>query len=47
MNKVTGIALFLLPLTVPVIDLKYSGMFVCALATFAAVQEGHLIRTGA
>ena len=47
MNKFTGIALFLLPLTLSIIDLKYSGMFVCALATFAAIQEGHLIRTGA
>ena len=47
MNKFTGIVLFLLPLTVSIIDLKYSGMFVCALATFSALQEGHLIRTGA
>ena len=47
MNKLTGIALFLLPLTISVIDLKYRGMIVCALATFAAIQEGHLIRTGA
>ena len=46
-NKVTGIALFLFPLTLSVIDLKYSGIAVCALATFAAIQEGHLIRTGA
>ena len=28
------------------VDLKYSGFLVCALATFAAVQECHLIRTG-
>ncbi len=47
MNKVTGVALFLFPLTLSVMDLKYSGIFVCALATFAAIQEGHLIRTGA
>ena len=46
MNKVTGIALFLLPLTLSFVDLKYSGFLVCALATFAAVQECHLIRTG-
>jgi CDP-diacylglycerol--glycerol-3-phosphate 3-phosphatidyltransferase len=46
MNKVTGILLFILPLTLTLIDLKYSGAFVCAAATFAAVQEGHLIRTG-
>ena len=47
MNKVTGILLFALPLTLKVIDLKFSGAVVCAAATFAAVQEGHLIRTGA
>ena len=46
MNKVTGILLFALPLTLTVIDLKYSGAVACAAATFAAVQEGHLIRTG-
>ena len=46
MNKVTGILLFLLPLTLTVIDLKYSGAVAGAAATFAAIQEGHLIRTG-
>ena len=47
MNKVTGILLFALPLIISFIDLKYSGAFVCAAATFAAIQEGHIIRTGA
>lgn len=46
MNKATGILLFIFPLTLAFIDVKYSGMFVCAVATFAAIQEGHLIRTG-
>ncbi|MDD6814905.1 MAG: CDP-alcohol phosphatidyltransferase family protein [Firmicutes bacterium] len=45
LNKVTGAALFILPLTLSMIDLKYSGSFVCAIALFAAVEEGHLIRT--
>ena len=45
MNKVTGFFLFLLPLTLSFIELKYSGAVVSALATFAAIQEGHLIRT--
>ena len=45
MNKATGLLLFILPLTVSIIDLKYSGAFVCALATFSAIQEGHFIRT--
>ena len=47
MNKATGMLLFVLPLTLTFIDLKYSGAVVSILATFAAVQEGHLIRTGA
>ena len=46
MNKAAGILLFVLPLTITFIDLKYSGAFVSAVATFAAIQEGHLIRTG-
>jgi len=46
MNKVTGMLLFVLPITLTFIDLKYSGAFVSAAATFAAIQEGHLIRTG-
>ena len=45
MNKVTGILLFVLPLTLTFIDLKYSGAFVSAVATVAAIQEGYLIRT--
>ena len=45
MNKVTGILLFILPLTLSFIDLKYSAAVVCFIATFAAVQEGHFIRT--
>ena len=45
MNKVTGVLLFVLPLTLSFIDLKYSATVVCIIATFAAVQEGHFIRT--
>ena len=46
MNKVTGVLMVILPLTLRLIDLKYSGAIVCAAATFAAIQEGHFIRTG-
>ena len=46
MNKVTGGLLFALPLTLRFIDLRYTGAVVCAVATFAAIQEGHYIRTG-
>ena len=45
MNKVTGFLLFILPLTLTIIDLKYSAAAVSAAATFAAIQEGHYIRT--
>ena len=43
-NKVTGALLFVLPLTLTVIDLKYSAVIACAVATFAAIHEGHCIR---
>ena len=46
MNKITGLLLFLLPLTLSVIELKYSAIVVCTVATFSAIQEGHFIRTG-
>ena len=46
-RKLTGILLFILPLTLKLVDLKYSGAIVSAVATFAAIQDGHLIRIGA
>ncbi len=46
MEKLTGVLLFVLPLTFSIVPLKYSALPVCAVATFAAVQEGHFIRTG-
>ena len=46
MNKVTGALCFLWPFTLSFINLRYSAIAVCAAATFAAVQEGHVIRTG-
>jgi len=47
-DRITGtrILLFVLPLTVPVVALKYIAPFVCTAATFAAIQEGKHIRTG-
>lgn len=45
MNKVTGLLLFVLPLTLSFINLRYSAVVVCLVATFAAIQEGHFIRT--
>ncbi len=46
MNKATGALLFLLPLTIPAVPLQCSAVIVCTAATLAAMQEGHLIRTG-
>ena len=46
LNKATGVLLFLLPLTIRFLPLKHSAIVVCAAASFAAVQEGHFIRTG-
>ena len=46
MNKVAGVLLFILPLSFSIVPLKYSAIPVCSVATFAAVQEGHYIRTG-
>ncbi len=46
MNKITGLLLFLLPLTLFFIELKYSAIVVCTVATFSAIQEGHFVRIG-
>lgn len=45
-NKVTGALLFILPLTLPIIELKYSAIVICVVATLAALQEGYCIKTG-
>ncbi len=45
MNKTVGVVLFVLPLTFSLIPLEYSGTAACAMATFASIQEGHVIRT--
>lgn len=46
MNKITGILLFLLPMTLHFIELKYSAVIVCSVATVSAIQEGHYIKIG-
>ena len=46
MNKLSGFLLFLLPLTVSFIDLKYSANVVCIIASFSAIQEGYYMKTG-
>lgn len=45
-NKVAGMAVFLVPFALPFFDIAIPAIPACAIATFAAVQEGHLIRSG-
>ena len=45
-NKATGLCLFLLPLTMSFVDLRYTAPVVCLIATIAAIQEGYYIATG-
>ncbi len=45
MNKVTGLLLFLLPLTISFVELRYTAIVVCSVATFSAIQEGFYIIT--
>ena len=46
MNKITGLLLFLLPLTISFVELKYTAIVVCSVATLSAIQEGCYIRKG-
>ena len=39
MNKVTGLLLFLLPLTISFVEPQYTAIIVCSVATFSAIQE--------
>ena len=43
MNKATGLLLFLLPLTISFVELKYTAIVVCSIATLSAIQEGSYI----
>lgn len=43
MNKITGLLLFLLPLTISYIELRYTSIAVCLIATVSSVQEGFLV----
>ena len=45
MNKVTGLLLFVLPLTTSFLELKHAAIAVCSIATFSAIQEGIYVIT--
>ena len=44
MNKITGFLLFLFPLTFGFIEIRYSIIVICSIATVAALQEGSYIK---
>ena len=46
LNKITGFALFLLPLTLTFIEPTYSVATTCALATVAVIQEVYFVAKG-
>ena len=46
LNKVTGFVLFLLPLTIQILELNHSLTIACLIATIAAIHEGYCIRIG-
>ena len=46
LNKITGLALFLLPLTLTFVPITYSVVTICILATVAAMQEAYFIEKG-
>lgn len=46
MNKITGVALFALPIIIHVADAKYSAGCMCVLAAIAALHEGYCILNG-
>ena len=43
MNKVTGFLLFLLPFTLQFVEIKYSLITVCLIATISTIQEKYYI----
>ena len=47
MNKIAGPLLFTLPLTIKIIELRYSAIVVLVTATLAAIEEGRPTRTAA
>ena len=45
-NKVAGFVVFLVPFAIPFVGITAPAIIACAIATFAAVQEGHIVWTG-
>ena len=45
MNKATGLLLFLMPLTISFMELKYTAIVACSIATVSAIQEWFYVIT--
>ena len=45
LNKITGLLAFALPLSIRLLELRYTAAIVCTIATVAAIQEGYFMRT--
>lgn len=45
-NKVAGLVTFLVPFAIPLVGITVPATIACAIATFAAIQEGRFIRMG-
>jgi len=43
LNKITGLLLFLWPLTISFIEFKYTAIIVCSITIFSAIQEGFYV----
>lgn len=46
LNKITGLLLFLWPLTWSFAEIKYSAVILCCIATFTSIQDGFHILKG-
>ena len=44
-NKVTGALVFIVPFTLQIINIRYTAVFVCAVATVAAIMESRAVIT--
>ena len=45
-NKVAGVLVFILPFTIPIINIRYTAPVVCLVATIAAIMESRTVIIG-
>ena len=45
LNNITGLLAFALPLSIRLLEFRYTAAIVCTIATVAAIQEGYFMRT--